>query len=130
MVVEYPMKLTEQMRGLNPLRYKKQIIFLAICVSTSVMIVQWTGDGSDEYVSASPAITQRFTGVLSEKMLLDFCYQVRNLRGITGVSYRDYSASERSAVITLYYNPRVTTQGQIKIFLEHSNVLWVVPKAT
>jgi hypothetical protein len=124
------MKLIDKIRGLNPLRYKKQILLLAITAVAVAAVVQYTSAGNDQYVSASPSITQLFTGVMSEKMLLDFCYQVRNIHGITGVSYRDYSAAHRTAMITVYYNPRVTSPRQVKIFLEHANILWVVPKAT
>lgn len=124
------MKLTEQIRGLNPLRYKQQILFAVACLATAGIVWQRASSGADDYVSASPSITQRFTGVMSEKMLLDFCYQVRSIRGITGVSYRDYQPGQRSAMITVFYNPQLTNQSQIKIFLEHASILWVVPKAT
>lgn len=124
------MKLMTYVRGLKIFRFKKQIFLTIATTSLAIFIGIAAGSGSEKYVSASPAITQRFTGVMSEKMLLDFCYQVRALKGITGVSYRDFSPSQRTATVTVFYNPRVTTQRQIKIFLEHASVLWVVPKAT
>lgn len=99
---------------------------LVVAVGVS-SITQRTGS---TYVSHTPSISQNFSGVLSEQMLVDFCFQMRNVQGVTGVTYRDFSRATRTAMITVYYDPQETSVRQIKIFMQGSGVLGRKPKAT
>lgn len=118
------------LRRLPLFRYKKQIALSLIGIAIMGWSAHLTLRTSENYVTASPKLEQHFTGVMSEKMLVDFCYQLQGMRGITGVSYREYAPAKRTALITVYFNPRLTSARQIQIFMQHANILWMVPKAT
>lgn len=98
---------------------------LLACAAVAAGAVAVTAGAADEYVTASPAVTQRFGGISDEAMLLDFCARLETVRGVTGVRYRDYDPTQRAATLMVYYNPRMATPRQIKIFLDHSAILWV-----
>lgn len=103
---------------------------LAACAVLAIVIIHATGAHADDYVSASPAITFAYNGIRDEEMLMDFCVQLRTIRGITGVSFRDYSAETGRALLKVYYNPRLASPTQIRIFLQHSSIIWFTPRAT
>src|SRR4051812_36744132 len=107
------------------LRRNRRTLVLAV---TGILVVtgvaMMTMNGADQYVTASPSITQRFSGVTSEKMVLDFCYQLQTIHGITGVSYRDFSKTDRSVLITVFYDPQEASMHQIRVFLLNSGILW------
>ncbi len=107
----------------------KRVLFALAAVSMIATVAYITASGADEYVTATPSLTQKFTDVVSEKMLVDFCYQLRTIHGVTGVSYRDFSAGKRSATITVYYNPTVTSRQQVKVFMQNARVLWTELKS-
>lgn len=108
----------------------RRVLLAAAALGIALYVSHSTSRTADVYVSHSPAMTQQFTGVLSEGMLVDFCYQVRTIQGVTGVTYRDFSPARRTATITVYYDARETSIRQIKIFMQGSSVLWNKPKAT
>ena len=80
------------------LRPGRRILLFLAALSVVATVAFITADGSDELVTSTPSLTQKFTDVSSEKMLLDFCYQLQTLHGVTGVSYRDFSPASRSAI--------------------------------
>ncbi len=102
----------------------RMIAAMSICGIVAALVVTATRTGADQYASASPAVTIQYKGVHSENMLLDFCSQLRMVRGITGISYRDYDSAAGSALLTVYYDPKLASPRQIRIFLDHSNILW------
>src|SRR5688500_13509900 len=85
---------------------------------------------SDRYVSASPSISQNFVSIPNEGALLDLCYRLRSLSGITGVSYREYSPDKGSAVVTVFYNPVRTSPRALRIFMLYPYMLWNKPSRT
>ncbi len=114
---------------LKRLLLHRRMIFALAAAVVATAVVASTWRTSDAYITHSPSITQRFSGVLSETMLADFCYQVQSIQGVTGVSYRDFSPVSRTAMITVYYNPQMTSVRQIKIFMQGSGALLRQPKA-
>ena len=115
---------------LKRLVFNRWTLFAAVAMLVAAAIVPWTSRTAEVYLTHSPSITQSFSGVLSETMLVDFCYQVQSIQGVTGVSYRDFSPVKRTATLTVYYNPQITSVRQIKIFMQGSGILWRKPKAT
>jgi hypothetical protein len=102
----------------------------AMTISIAVATVVMTADGSDRYVTVSPQIEQRFVSIPSESALVDLCYRLQNIYGVTGVSYRNYSATDGSALVTVFYNPSMTNNREIRIFMRHPYVLWDKPRRT
>lgn len=79
---------------------------------------------SDRYISSSPSVSQRFVSIADENSLLDLCYRLRSIGGITGVSYREYAPEKGSAIVTVFYNPRMASPEAIRVFMQHPYVLW------
>jgi hypothetical protein len=78
----------------------------------------------ERYLTLNPSVSQRFVSVGSEEALRDLCVRLSGVSGVTGVSYRDYQPDERSAVVTVFFNPRETSVRQLKIFMLHTRLLW------
>jgi hypothetical protein len=76
------------------------------------------------YLTVNPSLTQRFVQVPSEQSLIDLSYRLQSVQGVTGVSFRDYSTRDRSALVTVFFNPRQTSVRQLKIFMLHTRILW------
>lgn len=97
------------------------VLFAAVTVTATLLSL---GEPEQHYLTLNPSLTQRFVSVPSESSLSDLCYRLRGVQGVTGVSYRNYSASERSALVTVFYDPRETSVRQLRIFVLHTRILW------
>ena len=82
------------------------VIVAAIAATVSVALLT---PERGRFLTVNPSVTQRFVAVPSETSLMDLCYRLRRVQGVTGVSYRNYSRSERSALVTVFYNPQETS---------------------
>jgi hypothetical protein len=98
-----------------------------VAAVVAVVAAAATHADSKRYVSMDNAVHQVFTGIPSEQTLIDFCYRLRDVRGVTGVGYRDYSAHDGRAVITVFYNPQMTTVRQLRILMSYPYILWEKP---
>lgn len=121
------MKMNERsvskMLGRTGLRLLAALFGLAV-----VGTVSWlTGIGSQQFVTATPAVTQKFSAVPSERALLIVCFRLKNVQGVTGVSFRDYSPLQHTAIVTVFFDPALTSPRQIMIFVQHTSVLWEKP---
>lgn len=76
------------------------------------------------YITRNPSVSQRFVSVPSEAALVDLCYRLQGVYGVTGVSYRDYNATAHTALVTLFFDPQETSVRQLKIFMLHTKILW------
>ncbi len=103
---------------------------LAVAVVTAVIAAATVTEDAGKFVTVNPSISQRFVSIPNESTLADFCYRLSELNGITGVSYRNYDALRQTAIVTVFYNPKATTPRNIRIYLEHSYVLWTRPMST
>jgi hypothetical protein len=99
-------------------------VVAAVTVAGSTV---WEGD---RYVSVNPSVSQKFTAIPDEHTLQDLCYRLQSVQGVTAVSYRDYSPEIGTAVVTVFYNPRQTSMRQLRIFIQHSRILWEKPSST
>ncbi len=100
------------------------IISIGLSIGVIATIVWLNLDTEQRYITASPSLTQRFNDVASEKVLIDFCYRMGQVYGVTGVSYRDYSPQTGSAIITVYYDPAVASLRELNVLLHNSQVIW------
>src|SRR3954469_12926258 len=105
-------------------------LVLAIASVASLVAVVMINGPYDRYLSTAPSVSQQFTAIPNEQSLVDLCYRLQNVQGVTGVSYRDYSMVTKSAVVTIFYNPHETSVRQLRIFLQHSRILWAEPART
>jgi hypothetical protein len=96
----------------------------------AVWAMSATSVDSDHYVSSTPSVSQRFVSIADEESLLDLCYRLKSLAGITGVSYREYSPETGSAIVTVFYNPRMASPQAIRVFMQYPYVLWNKPSRT
>ena len=108
----------------------KYILLPILGAAAAAWAMSATSFDSDQYVSATPSVSQRFVSIADENALLDLCYRLRSLAGITGVSYREYSPETGSAIVTVFYNPRFASPEAIKVFMQYPHVLWTKPHRT
>ena len=111
-------------------RRRRTILLTAVCIVVGVGLSFWTTRSSSTYLTTRPSVSQTFVAIPSEQSLVELCYRLNQIQGVTGVSYRDYSMAKESAVVTVYYNPRQTSIRQLKIFLQYTRVLWAQPART
>jgi len=112
---------------MNRTRLRNSLLLALVGVGMTFMASRFVSTEAERYVTVNPSITQRFASVPNESKVAEFCYRLRSLEGVTGVSYRDYDPVNRTATITIFYNPRATTVRNIRIFLLHGDVLWKRP---
>lgn len=94
------------------------IAFLALlCGGT--LIVATVLDGSGEY-----AITRRVVDVPYEKALADFVKQLDHVDGVIEAYYTEYDAVRKTAMVTVVYNPEVTTARIITVWLGNTASIW------
>jgi len=111
-------------------RRQRIILLTAISVVVGAGLSLWTAHSSSTYLSTRPSVSQIFVAIPNEQSLVELCYRINQIQGVTGVSYRDYSMTKESAVVTVYYNPRQTSIRQLRIFLQYTRVLWARPART
>ena len=97
---------------------------LAIAALAAWAVVGYISESHPRYLTATPSVTQRFVSVPSENSLIDLCYRLRGVQGVTGVAYRDYAPADGSAMVTVFFNPRETSVRQVRIFMLHTKILW------
>ena len=102
-------------------RYLPLALAAALAVAGSVALIS---DTQRTYITLNPSVSQRFVAVPSEGAVVDLCYRLRGVYGVTGVSYRDYSSATGSALVTVFFNPRQTSVQQLRIFMRHTGILW------
>lgn len=96
----------------------------AVAIAGAALAIVAIDAPQQRYLTVNPSLTQRFVQVPSEQSLVDLSYRLQGVQGVTGVSYRDYSPSDRSALVTVFFNPRQTSVRQLKIFMLHTRILW------
>ncbi len=101
---------------------------LAVIVASFTLAV--TSRGSDRFVSVSHSVSQRFVSIPSQATLDDLCFRLQAINGVTGVSYRDFSLSKHTAIVTVFFDPARTNPREIRIFMSHPAVLWTRPLRT
>lgn len=101
---------------------------MACSVAVAAALV--TRTDSKRYVRMDDAVHQVLTGISSEQTLIDFCYRLRTVHGVTGVSYRDFSASDGRAVITVFFDPGQMSTRQLRILMSYPYILWDKPLAS
>lgn len=100
------------------------VLLIASGIIATLVALKLTSESGDKYLSVAPTISQKFTAIPNEQALVDLSYHLQQVQGVTGVSYRDYSMATKSAVVTIYYDPLETSVRQLRIFLQHSRILW------
>jgi hypothetical protein len=111
-------------------RRRRVILLTAVGIVIGASLSFWTTRSSNTYLSTRPSVSQTFVAIPNEQSLIELCYRINQIQGVTGVSYRDYSMAKESAVVTVYYNPRQTSIRQLRIFLQYTRVLWAQPART
>lgn len=112
---------------MNKTALRNSILLLLVGVGITVLASRFVASEAEQYATVNPSITQRFASVPNESKVAEFCYRLRTLDGVTGASYRDYDPINRTATITIFYDPNATTPQNIRIFLLHGDVLWIQP---
>ncbi|MBC8145299.1 MAG: hypothetical protein H7X80_06910 [bacterium] len=97
---------------------------LAVAALVAAGSIYFANKPSRVYLTRNPSVSQRFVKIPSEGSLVDLCYRLRDVQGVTGVSYRDYAPADQSATVTIYFDAQATSVRQLRIFMLHSKLLW------
>jgi hypothetical protein len=111
-------------------RRHRTILLATISIVVGGALSFWTTRSSSTYLTTRPSVSQTFMSIPTEQSLVELCYRLNQIQGVTGVSYRDYSMAKETAVVTVYYNPQQTSNRQLRIFLQYTRVLWAKPART
>ena len=112
---------------MNRTTLRNCVLLLLVGAGMTIVASHLVSTEAERYVTVNPSITQRFASVPNESKVAEFCYRLSALQGVTGVSYRDYNPINRTATITIFYDPGATNPRNIRIFLLHGDVLWTRP---
>lgn len=99
------------------------IVCLLLTVAIGYLVNQALSPFKDRYIGVNHQLTMQFREIQSEQRLVEFCYQLHSLQGVTGVSYQHYNLLERTATVRVFYNPELTTPQMLRVFLQHSELL-------
>src|SRR5512133_3705362 len=108
---------------MNPLHRRWMFVGFA-AVAVGMLTWSFTAQINGRYLSVSHSVSQQFRAIPSEDALADYCYRLSKVEGVTGVSYRDYSPASRTARVTVFYDPQSTSVRQLRIFMQHTRILW------
>lgn len=97
------------------------IIAVAVALVSAFALVDTAGNGD---VGRSNSMTQIVSGLYSEDDVLDLCYRVAILPGVTGTSVIRYDAPAATATIMIYYEPSVVTSTQLRVFMKNSRIFF------
>ncbi|MCE7935619.1 MAG: hypothetical protein DYG96_13665 [Chlorobi bacterium CHB2] len=112
-----------EMMTMNKNRFAVRIACLLLAAAVGYFTNRALLPFADRYIGTSHQLTMQLQQVQSEERLVEFCYQLHSLEGVTGVSYQNYSALERTATVRVFYNPAHTTPRMLRVFLQHSELL-------
>lgn len=93
-------------------------------LGTAVLFLALASRSGSQYVSTGYSISERVIAIPYEKALVDYCAALSRIEGVTGVSYRDYDLIEKTAIVTVYYDPVRTTDQQIRTYLGNTRSIW------
>ena len=74
--------------------------------------------------SGEHAITRRVINVPFEKALEDYVARLERVEGVIEASYEDYDRMEKSALVTVVYDPNRTSARIITVWLGHTESIW------
>ncbi|MGE3800756.1 MAG: hypothetical protein AB7H80_07030, partial [Candidatus Kapaibacterium sp.] len=63
------------------------------------------------------SITRRVVGIPYEEALADFCQVLEGLDGVTGVNYSEFDSITGTALVTVHYNPELTSTKILMVWL-------------
>ena len=92
--------------------------FLAVICGGLLLISSIVADPG-EY-----AISRRVVDVPYEKALADFVERLDHVDGVIEAYYADYDPVRKTAMVTVVYNPDVTTARIITVWLGNTASIW------
>lgn len=82
------------------------------------------GKAGGEMVSRSHTLTQTVTALYSPDDVIDFCYRVARLPGVSGTSLVQYDQRSATATIVIYYEPGIVSTTQLRVFLKYNRIIF------
>lgn len=109
------------------LRIFKGAFVAILMLGTMAIFLLFASETSADYVIRGYSISQRVVDIPYEKALIDYCSLLNGVQGVTGVSYRDYDVLQKTAIVTVYYDPAITSPEQIGTYLGNTRSIWDDP---
>ncbi len=81
-------------------------------------------------IGHSHTLTQTVVNIDNYNDLLDFCWGVVLVPGVTGVRIVQFDPKNNAATITVFYDPVELPTTQLRILLDNNHILFADPRAT
>ncbi len=94
-------------------------LIAAVLIAAGGIAVSITLNNDGEH-----AITRRVINVPFEKALEDYVVRLERVEGVISASYDEYNSMEKSALVTVVYDPTLTTARIITVWLGHTESIW------
>lgn len=94
-------------------------VALLALICGGALVVSTLAGSDGEY-----AISRRVVGVPYEKALADFVERLEHVDGVTDAYYEEYDPVEKTAMVTVVYDPAVTTARIITVWLGNTASIW------
>lgn len=102
-------------------RYIPIAVFSLGLLFTISIVTGWISLGNEHM------ITRRVVGIPYEKALADYCETLHTLDGVTNVEYDEFDPVNGSALVTVHYQPDVTSPKVIMVWLGNTKTIWDKP---
>lgn len=95
-----------------------------LVLGTAFVFMVLTTQTSSHYVSSNNTLSERVIHIPYEQALVDYCAALNKVKGVTGVSYREYDVLAQTAIVTVHYDAQETTPQQIRTYLGNTRSIW------
>ncbi len=102
----------------------RAVATLATVVAAIVIAVGFVEGVPQDNIGRSHAMTQVVSSLYSNDDVLDFCYRVALLPGVTGTSVVQFDEGAATATIVIYYEPSVVTSTQLRVFMKNNRIFF------
>ncbi|MCB0713311.1 MAG: hypothetical protein KDD67_13360 [Ignavibacteriae bacterium] len=109
------------MNNKRTLRYVAVAVLSLGTLFSVGVLAGWISLG-DDY-----SITRRVVGIPYEAALAEFCEVLEGLDGVTGVNYSEFDSITGTALVTVHYNPALTSTKILMVWLGNTKSIWEKP---
>lgn len=105
-------------------KFLRTALTTMLALGTAAFFLTLATRTDSRYVSTGHSISERVINIPFEKALIDYCEVLSRVEGVTGVSYRGYDVVRKTAIVTVHYDSKRTTDRQIRTYLGNTRSIW------
>ncbi len=100
-------------------RTYRALVIATLALLSATAIVTSVGNEPGEY-----ALTRRVVNVPYEKALQEYVSRLENVRGVLSATYEEYDLIEKTALVTVTFDPEMTTAQIITVWFGNTSSIW------